>query len=587
LLTIAEFKKPEDTMNNSSAPTGFPSDIAVSKETFENWAQMIKVPNAWTCVPQTEDDVVRVCNWAAKAGFTVRARGIMHGWSPLTVTAGESTANLMLVDLTKKLNSIVGISPAGDGLPSRVTVQTGATMLDLMTALELAPGGDNGFSFAHIPAPGHLTVGGALAINAHGTAVPTPPNDDFDVPYGSLSNQILAFTAVVTPPGSNTYVAQKFSRGQGDDKAFLTHCGRAFLLEVTLQITTNYNLRCQSFVTIPDATLFAKPTGNTAPPDSVGYFLNQSGRVEVIWFPAFPIGKFPPLTSYPWLKVWSVMSEKPAASMLVTKPYNYPFSDTLSFSAQVSDLLKQILGGAAWLTPLFCFASAAVTSAGLNGELKNSPKATDLWGLSKNTLLYVQDSTLRVTANGYAVLMKKEQVQQAVADFTAQFSSMIATFQNNSLWPINSPIEIRVTALDDPSKLVASGSTPTSPVISSLSVDPVVQQNKWDVACWFDVLTLIPEGDPQQAYNFYAQLESWFFQHFADGFRVCPEWSKGWAYTKGEGPWTDAEVIKTIQATFTTGRAADDTWSWEVDTLAKYDSANLFSNPFLNQLFSA
>ena len=209
-------------MSNGSAPRGFPAGIPVSPETFENWAQMIEVSNAWTCVPQTEDDVVRVCNWAVGAGFSVRARGMMHTWSPLTVTEGESTANLMLVDLTQKINTIIEISPASGGQPAQVVVQTGATMDALMTALEKAPGGANGFSFAHIPAPGNLTVGGALAINAHGTAVPTPPNDDFNVPYGSLSNQVLAFTAVVTPPGSKTYVAQTFTRGQGDDKAFLT-----------------------------------------------------------------------------------------------------------------------------------------------------------------------------------------------------------------------------------------------------------------------------------------------------------------------------------------------------------------------------
>src|SRR3954453_17264187 len=120
-------------MAHSAAPNGFPPGIPVSQETFENWALMIKVPNVWTCEPQSEDDVVRVCNWAVQAGFTVRARGIMHGWSPLTVTAGESTANLMLVDLTKKLNSIIEISAAGDGRPAQVTVQTGATMFELMT----------------------------------------------------------------------------------------------------------------------------------------------------------------------------------------------------------------------------------------------------------------------------------------------------------------------------------------------------------------------------------------------------------------------------------------------------------------------
>lgn len=572
-------------MSTPSAPSGFPAGIPVSQQTFQNWARMITVPNVWTCIPQTEDDVVKVCNWAVGAGFSVRARGIMHTWSPITVTEGESVTNLMLVDTTQKLKGIT-VTPASGAAPAQVFAQAGATMDALMTALENAPGGKGaatGYSLAHIPAPGNLTIGGALAINAHGTAVPTPPNDDFNVPYGSLSNQILAFTAVVSTPGTNTYVAQTFTRGQGDDKAFLTHCGRALLLNVTLQVTDNYNLRCQSFVNITSTTLFAKPTGPTPPAQSVGDFLNQSGRVEVIWFPVFPILSFPPPTSYPWLKVWTVAKDKPATSRAVTAPYNYPFSDNLP--EFVTPLLEQILNGVPSVTPLFSWTFANITSLGLNGNL-GSPNATDLWGPSKNTLIYIKDTTLRVTANGYAVLMKKAQVQQAVADFAEQFTSMLAAYQSNSLWPINSPLEIRVTGLDDPSKIVApGGQTATSPVISSLSVDPVVQQNGWDVACWFDVLTLIPPGDPQKAFQFYAELEAWFISHFASGYRVCPEWSKGWAYTN-TGAWTSAPFMQSIRDTFTTGRPSGDTWAWDVSTLAKYDSANLFSNPFLDQLFT-
>jgi hypothetical protein len=568
-------------VSSSAAPSGFPSGIPISRERFVNWAQMIDVPSVWTCVPQTEGDVVRVCNWATGAGFSVRARGIMHTWSPLTVTQGESTDKLLQVDLTQKLNRVVSITPAMDDRPAQVVVQAGATMDKLMAALEDAPGGRginaNGFSFAHIPAPGNITVGGALAINAHGTAIPRLPNDDFDIPYGSLSNQVLAFTAVVTMPGSTAYTAQEFTRGDADAKAFLAHCGRALLLSVTLQIVDNYNLRCQSFMSIPSTTLFARPTGNAPPPGSVGEYLDHSGRIEVIWFPSFPIlGITPP--SYPWLKVWTVTPGKPPTSRTVTGPYNYPFSDNLP--AFVTDLLKWVLSQAPWSTPLFTQTFASFTANQLES-------AADLWGASKNTLLYVKDTTLRVTANGYAVLMKRAQIQQAIADFTSKFSELLAQFQSKSLWPINSPLEIRVTALDDPSKIVVpAGQTAQSPVISSLSVDPVVQRNSWDVACWFDVLTVIPDKDPQHAYEYYAQLEAWLYSHFADGFRICPEWSKGWAYTSGEGAWTNAAVIQDMRETFTAGRSAGDTWSWEVQTLAKYDQGNLFSNPFLKQLFT-
>lgn len=544
---------------------------------------MIQVKNVLTCVPRTEDDVVAVCNWAAGAGFTVRPRGIMHTWSPLTVTQDQPVANVMLIDLTQNLNKVLSIAPAGGGSPAHIVVQTGATMDALMAALEGADGGKgpaHGFSFAHTPAPGNLTVGGALAINAHGTAVPTPPDDDFDVPYGSLSNQILGFTAVVTMPGApGVYTKHTFTRGDADAKAFLAHCGRALLLEVTLQVTDNYNLRCQSDMKTPATTLFARPTGPTPPPGSVGDHLDRAGRIEVIWFPSYP-GHDP---SPPWLKVWTVSATKPSGAKQVGEPYNYWFSDNLP--DWVTDLLKTVVmvPGGASQTPFLSGVFAQITSFGLYNWLN---PLTDLWGPSKNTLLYVKDTTLRVTANGYAVLMKQDQVQQTIADFTEKFTAMLGEFQNQKLWPINSPLEIRVTGLDDPAKIAVGSGKAESPVISSLHVDPEVVKNGWDVACWFDVLTVIPRGDPQQAFRFYKEMEDWFYAHFATGFRVCPEWSKGWAYTSANGAWTDAATIQKIRAGFNGGGQPEDDWKWEVETLAKYDSAHLFANPFLNQLFT-
>ena len=147
----------------------------------------------------------------------------------------------------------------------QVKVGTGATMLALLTFLEQQAGGQGaarGYSFPHTPAPGNLTLGGVLAINAHGTAIPSPA-DSFPCSYGSLSNQILAFTAVVTDPKSSNpdqYSLRTFTRGEGDDIAFLTQLGRAFLVDATLQVIDNYNLRCQSYTTLTAATLFAAPS---------------------------------------------------------------------------------------------------------------------------------------------------------------------------------------------------------------------------------------------------------------------------------------------------------------------------------------
>src|SRR5215208_6683280 len=117
----------------SNTPPGFPSSIPIKKETFENWSQGIRVPRLWTAVPQSYDDVVAVCNWAVGAGYKVRPRGIMHNWSPLTVTEGESPAGVVLLDTTKKLNTVLSTTAAAGGQPAQVKVQAGTTMLDLMT----------------------------------------------------------------------------------------------------------------------------------------------------------------------------------------------------------------------------------------------------------------------------------------------------------------------------------------------------------------------------------------------------------------------------------------------------------------------
>ena len=70
-----------------------------------NWT--ITVPNLWTSAPQSGSDVVAVCNWAKQEGYQVRARGIMHTWSLLTVVGGTSTdPKLMLVDTAKYLTGM-------------------------------------------------------------------------------------------------------------------------------------------------------------------------------------------------------------------------------------------------------------------------------------------------------------------------------------------------------------------------------------------------------------------------------------------------------------------------------------------------
>ncbi|MDD2661862.1 MAG: hypothetical protein PHY54_19630, partial [Methylococcales bacterium] len=115
---------------------GFPANIPLNVLPYHNWDNQINSPAILTCAPQSYDDVVIICNWAKENGYQVRPRGVMHGWSPLTLPTNPHTGSkIILVDLTKRLCQATFLAPS-DGLPSRVKVQTGKTMLELMKYLE-------------------------------------------------------------------------------------------------------------------------------------------------------------------------------------------------------------------------------------------------------------------------------------------------------------------------------------------------------------------------------------------------------------------------------------------------------------------
>ena len=186
----------------------FPAFIELYRQAFENWSADIRVDDVWTCAPQTPADVVSLANWAHAHGYTLRPRGHMHNWSPLTV-APQSTCEetrVVLVDTTRHLTAMEMVSAS----PAAVRVQAGAAMEVLLTFLEQA-----GYGLMATPAPGDLTIGGVLAIDAHGTAVPA--RGETRVPghtYGTLSNLVLSLTAVVWDNAQRRYILRSFDRAE-------------------------------------------------------------------------------------------------------------------------------------------------------------------------------------------------------------------------------------------------------------------------------------------------------------------------------------------------------------------------------------
>jgi FAD/FMN-containing dehydrogenase len=376
--------------------------------------------------------------------------------------------------------------------------------------------------------------------------------------YGSLSNLVTAFTAVVWSRRRRRYVLRAFDRADPDAKAFLVHLGRAFITEVTLRLAPDQNVRCVSHIDIPANELFAPPGSSGRTFQS---FLDQTGRVESIWFP---------FTESPWLKVWSVEPEKPLPSRRVSGPYNYPFSDSVPL--EVAELAAAIIEGNTALTPLFCRAEHNVVRAGLPAT-----GSADIWGPSRTTLYYIRESTLRVDEHGYAVLTKRSNVQRVLHAFAAFHERRLSELRAQGLFPINGPVEMRSCGVDHPHHAGVRGAE--APALAPTV--PRRDRRGWDTAIWINVLTFA--GTPGQT-SYYREIEEWMRANYRGYAMLRPEWSKGWACTD-EAQWDDPIAIKRlIPHSLQVGRHDDEDWNWAVRTLDRHDPHRVFSNGFLDRL---
>jgi FAD/FMN-containing dehydrogenase len=536
----------------SAPPPNFPSSIAVYQQAYQNWAGMIVIDSVWTCAPASAADVVTLANWAHANAYRLRAKGMSHNWSPIVLPAGNTGAGYVLVDTTQHLTSVSVVA----GTPATVTAQAGLTMDALTTAVAAA-----GYGLCAIPAPGDITLGGALAINAHGSAIPATGETPLaGQTYGSLSNLILSLTAVVWSSAQSAYVLKTFQRSDPDIRAFLAHLGRAFVTQVTLQVGASQNLRCQSWVDVTAADLFAPPA--SAGSSSLASYVDGAGRVEAIWFP---------FTTTPWLKVWSIAPTKPAASISVGGAYNYSFTNSVTTAENT--FFSQVATGDTSGTPAFEGTAMALVDTGLVFT-----GTWDIWSQWQNVLLYVKPTTIRIVEAGFAVVTSRANIQRVVSDFYAQYTSRLNYYAGLGQYLMNGPVEIRITGLDHPAD-VATGAQ--SPILSS--VRPRPDHPDWDVAVWLDMGTLpVTAGFSQ----FYADMESWIWSHYTGGYAtVRPEWSKAWACT-ASGPWTSTSLLgSTIPAAVNAGQASGDGWATAVSILAGYDPGKVFSNPFLDTLF--
>ncbi len=530
-------------------PPNFPPHIMLdnNRHTYRNWCWDIEVDNVWIAIPNSYEQVREIADWAVYQSYKIRPVGMMHNWSPIVMDKGATApvANILLVS-TQLLNR-QQFAWQGD-IPT-ATFGTGVT---IETATDYLEGQDNkgkglapGFSFINMTGPGDISLGGALAVGAHGTSIPIEANPA-DRLGGSLSNLILSFTAVVSDPANpGKHILKTFLRSDADAPAFLVNLGRAFIVEVTLRVVPNYYLN-QTNHFVPIASAFCAPEFSGLP-RSLHKYVEKSGRVEVIWFPG---------TEFAWVKTWDEVDA------LVGNTTRQPYNENFTFLSDARNIyVRNLLKSKPWLNPAY-FTTA------LNHVRNNAYK--QLSGTSRNMLLYVKPSTLRLTALGYCIQISRADIQVSVHDFIQGFNSIMKGYPLK--YPVSGAVELRFTSMDLTDQL---GMGEVQPPSFSASRSVKAADPSLDTVFWADILSI--PGINENTYPFFAEMEQWIFDRWGD--KVRPEWSKGWACTTEGEMWKNPDVIQRIKTTYYA-----DTYEYTRSTLAKYDQNHIYTNNFLEVL---
>lgn len=503
--------------------------IALEPRSYENWSRMIRVDDVLTATPQSDEEALEVVRWAAEQGYRVRPMGAFHTWSPLVF---EDATNIVAIDQSRMTGLI---DFAYEPVPA-ATFRAGTTLAQAVRALEEI---DNrgasdapGWAWPDYPGVPDVTIGGMLAIGAHGAGI-RQRSDQPDL-FGTVSNLVLGFTAIVSE--GDDYVIREFRRDDPDAAALLVHLGAAYLLTVTMRVVPNCHLSRR--VEYPDWQVAYAATAESG---SLQALVEEHGRVQALWFP---------FTKTPVVQHFT--EEAYVEGPRVTEPLTVRLSPDLP--AGFTGAFTKTLAHLPWLTPMVERAVLA--------EMKHlSPPDHEWHGTSGNMLLYVQHDTLRVVSLAYAVHVRASDVQQAIHDLAHQFDRMLHDYAHAGHEPINSCLEMRVTDVDRAEAVGLAGAVP-----AALSAGLPI--NDSERVIWFDVVTT--PGMPM-AWEFYAEYEAWLWQRFPDGLR--PEWSKAWAVS-ADGPWTNEHVLATVRERV---QPVVETWD-------RLDSRRVYGSPLLDRL---
>ena len=115
----------------------------------------------------------------------------------------------------------------------------------------------------------------------------------------------------------------------------------------------------------------------------------------------------------------------------------------------------------------------------------NAEKGSRLNGTSRDLLLYIKSTTAWYSMIGYTIQVSPDNLQAAVYEFFTRLHGDIEAAARQARYPVNGPVEMRVTTTDEVSTLGIGRASP-----ATLSVCNPVDKGR-DLVLWVDSLTFL------------------------------------------------------------------------------------------------
>ncbi|HVI03088.1 MAG TPA: cholesterol oxidase substrate-binding domain-containing protein, partial [Enhygromyxa sp.] len=469
---------------------------------------------------------------------STQRREPLHNWSPLHLD--ERAADVLYVSF-ERITGVIEV----ERVDKRVRVYCGTQIADLARRLHA-----EGLTLPAIPAPGVISVGGAIAIGAHGSRLNDSEPGLFEWP-GTISATIAEATVIAW--NGERYVAKRLSQGMPELAFASVNLGRVLLVDVTLRVREDYCLFVEFTRHQANVLLGAEQS-----PNSLSELLKHQ-NMEVLGFRAVP-GTAPRMHGIAWRST-------------TRPPGDWRRETFLNKFVQARGALTSLVEQLPWklIARQAHMKADALLDSNSVGDFEIGPAAAER--------IYVTSDTLKVEPLGWALVLPRRDLQTAAHRLYRESQRLLEHSSVSERVHQHLAFELRFAELDTMGQ-------PPGALPPTLSVGAPVRGDGRHVVMWVNILTIQTRLTKEARAPYLRAFEEFLLaQANAEGWIARPEWSKGWAYGEREA-WTwSAERMQRLLADSWPGDEHDaSSWAFARATAWKLDPHGVFSTPFHDRL---